>query len=102
VAHIFKDIFTGKDHAFPSDTKTDFSAYLRFTVSWYGWRFILETRDFHIVLLPYYDRVITRSGATSLDITSEQFDKFYSKRLRLLQPRPRADTIYDSSIVTLP
>jgi hypothetical protein len=40
VAHIFKDIFTGKDHAFPSDTKTDFLAYLRFTVSWYedyGW-----------------------------------------------------------------
>jgi hypothetical protein len=38
--HIFKDIFTGKDHAFPSDTKTDFLAYLRFTFSWYedyGW-----------------------------------------------------------------
>jgi hypothetical protein len=37
--------------------------------------------DSHIVLLPYYHRVITRSGATSLDITSEQFAKFYSERL---------------------
>jgi hypothetical protein len=49
--------------------------------------------DSHIVLLSYYHRLITRSGATCVDITSEQFAKFYSVRLRLLQPRRRADTM---------
>jgi hypothetical protein len=72
------------DHVSKFDPKNDMAIYLGDPEG---------QVDSHIVLLPYYHRVITRSGATSLDITSEQFAKFYSERLRLLQPRPRADTM---------
>jgi hypothetical protein len=44
---------TGKNHAFPSDTKTDFPAYLRFPVSWYenyGWTPRILRRNIENVL----------------------------------------------------
>jgi hypothetical protein len=53
LAHIFKDIYTSKDHAFPSASKSDFLGFFKYVVNWYadyGWTVRIFRCDMEAVL----------------------------------------------------
>jgi hypothetical protein len=53
LAHIFKDVYSSKDHPYPALSKTSFVDYLKYTVQWYadyGWTVRILRCDMEAVL----------------------------------------------------
>ena len=49
--------------------------------------------DAHFIWLPYYQKLVNRSGATALNITQAQYDTYYSRQTQMLQPRIISNTL---------